>query len=96
MSDLPIPDYTLDFFGGSCPVQGDGAINGQRFYFRARGTHWSLGIGGDEVMNPEWLHEAYYGPWPSAGWMDEAEAKAFMEQALARFAAGLPGERDPS
>ena len=31
-----------------CPVQCAGTVNGQPFYFRARGERWTLGVGGDE------------------------------------------------
>ena len=85
------PDIVIEFFGGNCPVQGEGTINGKPFYFRARGDSWSLGIGGDPVGNPEWEHREWYGTWPDAGWMESEQAEAFLMAAAARFAQGLPG-----
>lgn len=36
----------IDSFGGNCPVQAEGTIDGKPFYFRARGSSWSMSIGG--------------------------------------------------
>jgi hypothetical protein len=30
---------------GNCPVQADGTIDGEPFYFRARGDEWAIEIG---------------------------------------------------
>jgi hypothetical protein len=35
----------IDHLYGNCPVQADGFIDGEPFYFRARGEHWSIEIG---------------------------------------------------
>ena len=86
-------NIVIKFFGGNCPVQGEGTINGKPFYFRARGDSWSLGIGGDPVGNPEWEHQEWYGTWPDAGWMEPEQAEAFLMAAAARFAQGLPGAK---
>lgn len=83
-------DVTIASLGGNCPVQGEGTINGKEFYFRARGDHWSIGIGGDVVLAPDWYYEEPYGTWPAAGWMDEAEARAFIHVAAERYASGVP------
>jgi hypothetical protein len=79
-------DIEIDWLGGNCPVQAEGRINNQPFYFRARGDEWSLRIGGDEpVSNPEWRYEEPYGQWPDAGWMTEDEARAFIKLAAEKF-----------
>jgi hypothetical protein len=73
--------------GGNCPVQAEGTINDQPFYFRARGDHWSLNIGGaDLILNPTWHYAEDYGQWPDAGWMSKEEAEAFIHKAAARYA----------
>lgn len=66
--------------GGSCPVQAEGTIDGKPFYFRARGSRWSMSIGGSDVVgNPEWYYEQPYGNNPfAAGWMTEVEATKFI------------------
>jgi hypothetical protein len=85
-------EIEIRYLGGNCPVQGEGTINGKKFYFRARGEHWSLGVGADPVGEPEWYHEKPYGVWPDAGWMPLDEAEDFLRTAADRYAAGLPGE----
>lgn len=37
-------DLTIESLGGMCPVQGEGRIDGQYFYFRARGSCWGLEV----------------------------------------------------
>lgn len=80
----------IDQLGGNCPVQAEGTIGGQPFYFRARGEHWSFGVGADPVGEPDWYHEEEYpGGKYAAGWMSEDEARAFIDKA-----AQLYRERD--
>lgn len=92
MSDTITPEITIDYLGGNCPVQGEGTVNGKPFYFRARGEHWTMGIGGDPVGEPDWYCEEPYGSWPDAGWMPREEAEAFLRSAAARYASGQSGE----
>lgn len=87
------PDITIDGIYGNCPVQAEGTINGKPFYFRARGDHWSLGIGSEPVGNPEWEHSEWFGEWPDAGWMTVERAEAFLRAAADRYANGLPAGR---
>lgn len=47
----------IEWLGGNCPVQSEGTVDGKPFYFRARGEHWSMGIGGEPVGEPEWYRE---------------------------------------
>lgn len=91
-----MPEYELDYLGGNCPVQAEGKVGDVPFYFRARGAHWCLGIGEDPVGEPVWIHEEAFGSSFEAGWMEEDEARRFREFALARHAAGLPGNRIPN
>lgn len=80
---------TVDYAGGNCPVQIEGSIHGQPFYFRARGDAWSVGIGGDPVCKPDWEHYEDYGEWPDAGWMHLHEAYDFLRKALDLWSAAL-------
>ena len=85
--------------GGVCPVEAKGTITGKPFYFRARGEHWSLGIGGEPCCAPEWEHAEWFGQWPDAGWMTAEEAVMFLCKAAERYAAGKPDaklEDDPT
>lgn len=80
-------NITIDSIGGNCPVQAEGHINGKPFYFRARGEHWSMSVGGDDVIGkPEWFYEEEYpGGQFAAGWMDKAEAIGFLHQAAEKY-----------
>lgn len=79
--------YQIDEIGGNCPVQAEGRIGGRtRFYFRARGDHWSMSIGGRDVMrSPAWFYREDYGVWPDAGWMPEVEARDFIDKAIKQY-----------
>ena len=82
----------IDSLGGNCPVQAEGTIAGKPFYFRARDQHWSIGIGGDPVLAPEWYREQGFGDSEfAAGWMEEDQARRFIEQCAADFETGKPG-----
>jgi len=84
-------DLVIDTIGGNCPVQATGTINGKPFYFRARGEHWRIGVGGDPVMDPEWSVERRWGAGEfAASWMSEDEALALIERSLKCFDAGDP------
>lgn len=79
-------DVKIDWIGGNCPVQAEGTICGKPFYFRARGEAWSIGIGGEVVMEPEWYHDEDYGEEAfAAGWMTTDEARAFIDKAAALY-----------
>lgn len=70
----------IEYIGGNCPVQAKGTINGTPFYFRARGEHWSFGVGNDPIGEPAWYHCEAWGDGPfTAGWMDEATARQLIE-----------------
>jgi len=75
-----MPEVIIQMLGGNCPVQAEGTINGQPFYFRARGDSWRMNIG-------DWSYEEDYGTGPfDAGWMTEDEARAFIKQSADKFA----------
>ena len=80
----------IDWIGGNCPIQSEGTINGDRYYFRARGEHWSMGIGGDDpVCAPEWHKEREWGDGPyAAGWMPEDIARQIIEECAAEYMCG--------
>lgn len=72
------PIIKYEYIGGKCPVQAEGTVNGEPFYFRARGTHWSFEIQGGKG----WLYQEKYSDEPfRAGWMGEDEARAFINKA---------------
>jgi hypothetical protein len=94
----------LEYLAGMCPVQAEGTIEGHRFYFRSRGSHWRCEVyeippaemTEEELSQWEWKHIAfqrsgYVGPWPEAGWLDTKVATAHIENSLNEF---LAGKRD--
>lgn len=85
MQESPGQDIVIDWLGGNCPVQAEGTICGESFYFRARGDRISIGIGGDPVAAPEFSLEEHFGAWPDAGWIDEVQAREFIEKAALAY-----------
>jgi len=84
MSEIQITEL-----GGNCPVQAEGTIRGELFYFRARGNRWSLSIGSDPIGSPAWWMVEQYGEGPyDAGWMPEDDAEKFIRKAAALYLAG--------
>lgn len=58
------PEIRIDSLGGNCPVQADGFIDGEPFYFRSRGQHWSIEIGpGNTHRVVEVMDKARCGLW---------------------------------
>lgn len=70
-------------FGGACPVQGDGSVDGQVLYYRSRGSGWSVEIG---EGGPD---EFYYGEsryvWPDGGWVRADVSRAKIRLAVAKW-----------
>jgi hypothetical protein len=80
-------DIHIDYIGGNCPVQAEGTVGGKPFYFRARWDKWSMGIGGDPVLNPEFYREAPYGKKQGeAGWMPQYQALIFIAKSIREYA----------
>jgi len=75
--------------GGICPIQADGKINNEPFFFRARGNRWTLGIGGEPVLNPKFF---YSGNFPEAGWMSENSARSIIEKTAQLHLQGRPSQ----
>lgn len=80
---------TLANIGGNCPVQAEGTVDGQAFYFRARGDEWKLWIGpaDDWFTERAWSIEREYGKWPDAGWMPRHEALGFIVEGIEAYRA---------
>ena len=74
---------------GQTPVQAYGVIDGKDYYFRSRGAHWSLSIGGS-IAAPDWYYEEPYGTWPEAGSISEDQAYEFIAVGASKFRSGIP------
>lgn len=82
----------IDQLGGNCPVQAEGTIDGQRFYFRARGSSWQWHVASTDAEifdKPTFYLEREYAPEQSyaAGWMLQSEAVGFMCEGVRRYRA---------
>lgn len=79
----------IDWLRGNCPVQAKGRIDGEPFYFRARGEHWSLDIGGADPVDEGdwWTQEEWPGGPYAAGWMSYDDARACIERGAAAWRA---------
>lgn len=82
--------YSVDF-GGACPVQGWGVVDGHACYYRARGKGWSLevyppGASADDLnASPLWEHgEACY-IWPDGGYVRPELSQQNIARAVAKF-----------
>ncbi|NHZ83634.1 hypothetical protein F2P44_30850 [Massilia sp. CCM 8695] len=86
------------YLAGQSPLQGSGRVDGFPWYFRARGSSWSLEIVDDKDVDPEqlpcvgvlpgWLVEEDYGRWPQAGYMTPMTAWPLIEKCIEKFRAG--------
>lgn len=83
------PGVTVDTFGGACPVQGEGSIDGLFWYFRARGEHWQFHVAKDRghlfkndifYCDIEWPDETF-----AAGWMHPDDAARCLALAVALY-----------
>lgn len=92
--------YEITSIGGNCPVQAEGTIDGMPFYFRARGEAWSFSVAASADGNPVevfgdggedggFYYREDYNPGDAfgAGWMEESEARAFIEKAAKLYEA---------
>ncbi|MGO4441194.1 hypothetical protein [Rhizobium sp. RAF56] len=81
-----LPEFKLTELSGYCPVQGQGQLDGQYWYFRARGSSWRFELGGNDSGSkvPVWWHEEY---WPNdtgfeAGYLTDEEAISCILKAV--------------
>jgi hypothetical protein len=91
IKELKKLNVIIEAIGGNCPVQAQGTVEGHRFYFRARGEHWSIEIAPADAtgeylnwcnLEGIWYFEEEYGTWPDAGWMHKHEALDFIKKAV--------------
>ncbi len=82
-------------WGGTCPVQGVGEVDGRPVYYRARGDDVRLDFFAagadpqDHTVDETWsFGEKYAGPEPNSGWIYSGETRAFIRRAVAAWRAG--------
>jgi hypothetical protein len=98
---MSTPEIKIEWVDGKCPVQSEGEIDGCRYYFRARGEHWSITIAPkdvtgdykewpttDEAINREFRYEEEWGDGPyAASWMPEDVAREMIAKGARQFVA---------
>lgn len=78
-------------WGGMCPVQGTGHVDGKTIYYRARGMGWSVDIAED---TPEaWSYEEAQYIWPDGGWLQASVSAANIRKAVAKWREHQKGNR---
>ncbi len=82
-------------FGGACPVQGEGIVDGRAIYYRSRGTGWQFSVapeGSDDALGAdcwEYGEDPYH--WPDGGWVHGEVSRACIRRAVAKWReAGRP------
>jgi hypothetical protein len=85
----------------AAPVQGEGTLDGHRFYFRARGDQWTFSLAEEPGLDPVYIDSAasalgrgyflaaQYGAPGSfaAGYMALAEARTLIGECARRYRA---------
>ena len=84
----PALDIVITGIYGTAPVQAEGTVNGHPFFFRSRGSRWSLEVSPSPDRHFDasaWRYVENYAPWPDAGYMPEQEVRGKIIQALTRW-----------
>ena len=81
---------SVETYGGMCPVQVEGTIDGKPFYFRGRHNTISLAIAstsfGDIFAEDAWYYEEVYGDDNfAAGCIPLSEVAEFINKAIKMY-----------
>lgn len=82
-------------FGGACPVQGDGTVDGRVVYYRSRGTGWQFSVapeGSTDALGTDcWEHAEDKYHWPDGGWVHADVSRECIRRAVSMWrSAGRP------
>lgn len=82
-------------FGGACPVQGDGEVDGRVVYYRSRGIGWTFSVapdGSEDALGAncwEYAEDKYH--WPQGGWVHADVSRECIRRAVSEWrGAGRP------
>lgn len=76
-------------FGGACPVQGDGTVDGRACYYRSRGSGWQFSVapeGSPDALGTdcwEYAENPYH--WPDGGWVHADVSTDCIRRAVAKW-----------
>jgi len=87
-------------FGGGCPVQGEGTVDGYPCYYRSRGEGWSFEVFpiGTDLESPEAWPPAIYDYaerryfWPDGGHVASTVSRRCIYKAVQQFRASQKGK----
>lgn len=78
-------------FGGACPVQGDGTVDGRTVYYRSRGSGWEFSvapIGSTDALGANcWEYGETPYHWPDGGWVHADVSRECIRRAVAKWRA---------
>lgn len=66
---------------GEVPVQGEGEVDLDKWFFRARGNKWSFEI----LHKKEHKINGVWGVWPDSGYMPYEEAWKLIEECISIY-----------
>jgi hypothetical protein len=73
-------------WGGACPVQGQGVVDGVGCYYRSRGSGWHMEFGdGEPCGGSNWSYEETCYIWPDGGWVTAQESERNIRLAVERW-----------
>lgn len=82
------PGLTIEW-GGACPVQGEGTLDGHEVYYRARGEGWSFRVDmcgcGDVYGADAWVYSERPYFHPDGGWLAASVSEANIRKAVAKW-----------
>lgn len=85
--------YSIEIQGW-CPRQAWWMVDGNYYYFRARGTQWSLEISKTEMGDNFWSYcEKDYAEWPECGGLSDWECLKLINKALKIYAQNPENQR---
>ena len=83
-------------FGGMCPVQGYGTIDGHECYYRSRGSGWQFHVAATSsaavFSDDAWVHEEDPYTWPDGGYVTADISKQCIREAVEKFRADMKWE----
>lgn len=75
-------------WGGACPVQGHGTVDGFACYYRSRGEGWQFHVAAteDDIFEADvftYEQRGYF--WPDGGWVASSVTERCILEAVAKF-----------
>lgn len=75
-------------WGGMCPVQGEGIVDGWAVYYRSRGEGWQFHVAASETEifdNDVYFYEKHNYFWPQGGYVASSVSERCIREAITAF-----------